>query len=946
MKERGMVMGFMLILFLWIVYPVIATIAIVILAIKNEAKKSRIQELLEERQGRSEMPAVIQVEKAAVPVKKAVVLSPLPTVDLPQVRRLAAPERKKIQVHPGLASLMIGVIFVVIAGLIFATTNWYLIPDLCKVIMVFGMSFLFFFSSKVAEKKLKIQRTGRAFYILGSVFLFLTVLAMGYFRVLGPGFELNGAGRWWVLWAGSVATEIAFLLGFSRYKERAFTWVYLGGLTVSVTFLMAALRDYGVGFANGMVCYAFVLLLAGWLNGRYEKKTGKGFLPDNALAVWDVFSTIHFAVFAGLMMPNILLGFYAVYGKSWLDAYRITPWNIFCTGLVAAGMAILAAGNSKKGDRTGCKVLYQLVVAVFLQYAAMGMPLAMEYRYLLAAMLQGGWIVLGRCVQAGSAQAGSAQTGAAQADGAQGVGEHKGLWTEAGDGIHTMAVAGNTAALLLNAIRWTAMLSAQLTASAAILVFTGVAILWSRKYPAVRRGILYLLGLLTVTGYGTCIYAGILEVRYNYLLFGYLVLAAIWDIVKKDCFWADILLMGAVPQVVSFLLPIKPAPFFLFLALYLFLKTREQEGGKERMLFQASCVCSLAGLYMELYWRLPNRVLAMYAVVGLWLAEYLVVAKRKETWREDGFWNVLGSAVFVALMITFYQDSGMTNGVGYGYLAVCLGLFYLIYGKLYLENSTFTHLPMAIIMLPLPWHLALVYDMTDGQILGGTAAVVLLSGILFRLRGPVHMADGTGEHTLRMDWYHILIGPVLVILAGAGGRGWESIYTLLLILYVLQFAMIKTLRKAAFTLALGLGIWFWWRQTFVTVPAVIWLESNLFPVAAGAAVFPVIWGKGRNVKRLQNGILAGCLLLLTVAAFHTGDVRDALILEIICLLAFLAAGRAKNRFWKNLSGTVLVLVVLYMTKVFWLSLSWWVYLLAAGIGLIAFAAWTEMNKKE
>lgn len=41
----------------------------------------------------------------------------------------------------------------------------------------------------------------------------------------------------------------------------------------------------------------------------------------------------------------------------------------------------------------------------------------------------------------------------------------------------------------------------------------------------------------------------------------------------------------------------------------------------------------------------------------------------------------------------------------------------------------------------------------------------------------------------------------------------------------------------------------------------------------------------------------------------------------------------------------MILVALYMTKDFWLSLSWWVYLLAAGLGLIVFAAVNEMKKR-
>lgn len=942
----------MLVLFIWFVYPVAATIAIVVLGILNAKYKSEIRELKEEKDA---MPPVMRPERVALPVfesagtletEKLETVAPeagMPEAGAsetgtPEAERpvTGSPirERKKRQLHPGLASLVIGVVFVVIAGLIFATTNWYLIPDLCKVAMVFGGAVLFFFASRVAERRLKIERTGRAFYILGSIFLFLTVLAIGYFKVLGPGFVLEGSGRWWVLWAGSVVTESAFLLGFHKYKERVFTWVYLAGLTVSMTFLMAALRNYGAGFIDGMLCYGVVLLLVGWMDGRDKKKEkdGSGFLPEHVSAAWNVFAAVNFALFAGLRVPGVLMGFYSVCGGSWLEVYRITLWDIFCTGLMAAGMAVLALIYP---ERRGGKILYRLMVAVSLQYAAMGIlaelgilaatgnslavaiPAAMEYRYLLAAALHGGWFAL-----AGK--------------------KRNCLWTETGDVISTVAVAGNAGVLLFMAMWRMPVLSAQLTASAAILILAGMTVSWSRKYPGMRRVILYLLGMLTVTGYGICICAGMTEMRYHYLLFGYLVLAAIWDIVKKDSFWADILLVGSVPQVVSMFLSIKTAPFFLFLALYLFIKTWGQEGKLGRFLCKASCICSLAGIYMELYWRLPNRVLAMLAVVVLLAAEYLVAGKRDGQWRKDKFWNVTGSAVFVALMVEFYRSGGVSTG----YLAVCLGLFFLVYGKLYLENSMFAHLPMAVAMLPLPWHMAWVYGLTDGQVLGGTAVAVLVSGILFRLGGPVHVADEEGKNTLRVDWYHILIGPVLVILAGVGGRGWESLYTLLLVLYVLQFAMNAPLKKAAVTAAMALGIWFWWRQPFIPVPGIISLESNLLPVAAAAAVLPKIWGDGREARGVRTAVHACCLALLAVAAFASGEVWDALMLELICLLTFLAAGRAENRFWKNLSGSVLVLVALYMTKGFWLSLSWWVYLLAAGIGLIAFAAWNEMNKKE
>lgn len=971
-------MEWMIIVILWMVFPVVGTIAIVVLGIMNARYKKQIKELLEqrekwqlwqrqyeagmmERELAAEMPekaaeekpekAPTEVRTDAEPEKKAFCHPvPLPEIrpdsqtdsrpdsrpdiridtrhegretsgNFDRPRRIKDPENppkhEKIQVPPGLAALVIGVIFVVIAGLIFATTNWEILPDLYKVVMVFAFAVFFFITSRVAEKRMKIERTSRAFYILGSIFLFLTVLAAGYFGLLGPGFVLDGPGRWWVLWAGSVVTEIAFIAGFRTYEERAFTFVYLGGLTVSVTFLMAALRGCGVGFANGMVCYAVVLLAVGRLDERLAKQSGNGVLPVNASVVWSTFAAVNFAVFGGLMVPGVMFGLMAAYGKWWQEVYRITPWSIFCMGLATAGTALLAAGQKEQKEY---KVFYRIAVAVFLQYAVMGMtekmPPAMEYRHLLAAALSGGWFVLGRK-------------------------KRHWLWTEAGDGVITAAAAMNTLFLFFYAWKEGTDIARQLTASAAILILAGMVVLWSRQYQVLRRGVLYLLGALTVTGYHICVSAGIQGLRYDHVLFGYLVLVAVWDLVKKDYFWMDILVIGAIPQLAALLLEVRTSPFFLFLSVYLFIRTWGKEGKRERTIFCLSCLCSLAGTYMELSWRLPDRVLAMFAVTALMAGEYFLCIRRSAGWKKDQFWYLTGSVVFVALMVEYYADGGLAIG----YLAGCLGLFYLIYGWIYLQGGLFEHLPMAAAMLPLPWHLAAVYDVTDGQILGGTAMVILASGIFFRLLGPVHESAGDGEETQRIDWIHILIGPVLVILAGAGDRNWESVYTLLLILYVLQFAMIAGLRKWAVTIAMALGVWLWWRQPFIRIPDIIWLEMHLLPVAVWAAALPKIWGQTDTAKGLRTGIHVTCLVLLTLAALFTEDVRDALMLEGICLLVFLAASRAGSRFWKNASGGILVLVTLYMTKAFWLSLSWWVYLLAAGIGLIVFAAWNEMKRR-
>ena len=96
---------------------------------------------------------------------------------------------------------------------------------------------------------------------------------------------------------------------------------------------------------------------------------------------------------------------------------------------------------------------------------------------------------------------------------------------------------------------------------------------------------------------------------------------------------------------------------------------------------------------------------------------------------------------------------------------------------------------------------------------------------------------------------------------------------------------------------------------------------------------------------MQNVTYMISLFLLCQDVFFLGQVADALMLEGICLAVFLWAQIKNNALWARVSGLLILLVVLFMTRDFWLSITWWVYLMAAGIGLIAFAAVTEKKRR-
>lgn len=256
------------------------------------------------------------------------------------------------------------------------------------------------------------------------------------------------------------------------------------------------------------------------------------------------------------------------------------------------------------------------------------------------------------------------------------------------------------------------------------------------------------------------------------------------------------------------------------------------------------------------------------------------------------------------------------------------------------------HLLTAAAVLWLPAALISRYQIGEERVYGGTLAFLLIFGGLLRVKWRILEADERQKTGVRLDWFCVLAAPALLVMGiAAPGREWRFACILAGIACTLQYAALKPLRRAAFTAAGALAVLAFWAQPFITWPELIRLEISLIPAAVYIRCLENIWGKSRWMYNLQTGLYGLCLLALTLDAFATNRLADALILEGVCLSVLVPSCAGKCRRWAFISGGTALGVALYVTRSFWLSISWWVYLLAAGIGLILFAARNEMKKR-
>lgn len=137
--------------------------------------------------------------------------------------------------------------------------------------------------------------------------------------------------------------------------------------------------------------------------------------------------------------------------------------------------------------------------------------------------------------------------------------------------------------------------------------------------------------------------------------------------------------------------------------------------------------------------------------------------------------------------------------------------------------------------------------------------------------------------------------------------------------------------------------------TNTLIPIDYYVEWGCLIWAAGVFMVRVIWeNNSRGMRTLQFICICVIMSVMLINAMcnSLSGVGNALILGITGVGMLVIASIVNSRRYEVLSSVTLVVLVFYLTRSFWFSIAWWVYLFAAGVALVFLAIKKEKASKE
>lgn len=900
----------------WLVCPLFLIPYSIIITKKNNDHKEQIRSFFKETSAKynvsetlcdpvsenkkdtSEISSETEIRNENAAAGSSVIIQKLPEhYSDPEPKKLSEAEKTASR-GSGISALLItGVILVLLAGVIFVTTNWSVMSNLMKIITVISVIPLFFSISSLAEKKFSIHSTSKAFFSLGCFFIPVSATALFFFETFGKWFAFSGEGKWLALMAVFLACSSAAFIFAGKYPGKIQAFTALFSVTVSL-YCLGRFTEISPVLTLIASVFTFIIMI----------------FPD---VVTSRLNTTYSEVFGVFSISSYI--FLAMAAIEYADTFNSSINTVFALLYLTAGTVIIQLKNENKTVQFFCSLIsaaeYALTVhfiersaaekltsmsadilpvfaAVFLIPAVAAFLFVPKLRSAYSLMMLGAF---GAIIQ-----------------------------------VNSYVYTGKIIYLLI------------LTAGAFIVQVKNES-KNLRSFGSISAALSYFLLTVNIAGMAK----DIAEKRSDltYITVAEILLVAAFSVfvfIKKTR--SDIaaaILTAFQIFFIQFSYQAEDLTYPVFISLaFTVTGAIASENKVISALFSVSVPIILISAVGQTF-ETDDSCLMAYAVIttATVLAVFFSGSKNKGIFYIGISCSIFGFIVPEIIALSENTDfasltllipaaaaaiiaavSAVKNKKIINYSAVLLS-------SLLLQTSIFT---LALEHFDLKPNLAAVTGILSALILTAAGAA-----------GAVHKNSG---RTLLYSSTVALTFIMIDISLPAESKWWFVFWAVYCIHFALSglitenktvSAVLKTLSAVSLMIAFMV-------QSFITIPENLELEYlALCTIMIYPALFR-IWKEHRELTGqiffIHSGIALGAIMITAIAE---SELTHAYTSGLACIIMIIASAKTGQKKWFWLGSVSLFVLVMYITKDFWLSIAWWVYLLAAGIILIAYAGWNE-----
>ena len=186
-----------------------------------------------------------------VPAAQVPVMQPAPVVQpAPAVQPAAAPmpayqpaQKKKSRISSTSITFGVGVLLLTIVGAAFLSVSWNFMGNGARALTLIAAVAVVYFLSFLSGRVLKLKQTGFAFYTLGSFLGPIVIVGVGMFKLLGKWFSFSNGNGWLVAAVAAALMGLSALIGQYLYKSKFYTGITYFSFTWLLVFIAGQIGE-------------------------------------------------------------------------------------------------------------------------------------------------------------------------------------------------------------------------------------------------------------------------------------------------------------------------------------------------------------------------------------------------------------------------------------------------------------------------------------------------------------------------------------------------------------------------------------------------------------------------------------------------------------------------------------------------------------------------------